>query len=190
MNAAGTNQLQLPFGAGATAPAWSSDGTRIYFQGETADGSDVFAMNADGSGIVNLTNTPGADDSPRPQPVVGPTTGYAFAGFFKPVDNQPVVNVMNAGRAIPVKFSLGGDFGLGVLADGYPKSQQVTCDASAPVSPIEETVSASASSLTYDAATDTYAYVWKSSSSWKDTCRQLVVALDDGSVHRLDFRFG
>ena len=40
---------------------------------------------------------------------------FAFSGFFQPVDNLQVVNVANAGRSIPVKFSLGGNQGLNVL---------------------------------------------------------------------------
>jgi len=50
---------------------------------------------------------------------------YNFSGFFPPVDNPPVVNVVNAGRAIPVKFSLGGNKGLNIFAPGYPVSQQI-----------------------------------------------------------------
>src|SRR5262249_24123722 len=36
------------------------------------------------------------------------TVLYNFTGFFSPVSNPPVLNVVNAGRAIPVKFSLSG----------------------------------------------------------------------------------
>ena len=54
---------------------------------------------------------------------------------------------------------------------------------------IEQTASAGESGLTYDAATDRYGYVWKTSKVWDDTCRQLVVKLDDGTVRQVDFRF-
>ena len=40
---------------------------------------------------------------------------FGFGGFLSPVDNPPVVNTVNAGRTIPVKFTLSGDLGLGVL---------------------------------------------------------------------------
>lgn len=58
----GLNMRRLTSGAGMeSAPVWSPDGTRIAFAGHT-DGSgaqDIFVVNVDGSGIVNLTpNTP------------------------------------------------------------------------------------------------------------------------------------
>ncbi len=45
------------------------------------------------------------------------------------------------------------------------------------------------SSLTYDPASDTYTYVWKTDKRWEGTCRQLVVRLDDGTSHRANFKF-
>jgi hypothetical protein len=114
---------------------------------------------------------------------------WPFEGFFSPVNNQPTLNRVNAGRAIPIKFSLGGDRGLGVLADGYPKSQDVACDSTAPVDGVEETVSADSSGLSYDAASGRYVYVWKTDRAWAGTCRQLVLKLEDGSTHRVTFTF-
>lgn len=116
-------------------------------------------------------------------------TGYAFTGFFQPVDNLPFVNSVKAGQAIPVKFSLGGNQGLNIFEPGYPKSQQIACDSTAPVDGIEETVTAGSSSLSYDASTDTYTYVWKTEKPWANTCRQLVVKLNDGTFHRANFKF-
>jgi len=114
---------------------------------------------------------------------------FPFRGFFQPVDNEPVLNTVNAGRAIPVKFSLGGNRGLDIFAPGYPKSQQVTCDAGAPTDLIDTTVTAGQSSLSYDAGADQYNYVWKTDASWANTCRVLVVKTKDGAVHRADFKF-
>lgn len=111
-----------------------------------------------------------------------------FGGFYAPVNAQPTLNAMNAGRAVPVKFSLSGDRGLSIMAAGYPKSQQIDCGA-ATVDGIEETVPAGGSSLSYDAVTDRYSYVWKTDASWAGTCRQLVVKLIDGTSHRASFRF-
>ena len=44
------------------------------------------------------------------------TVGYRFSGFFQPVDNPPITNVVKAGSSVPLVFSLGGNQGLGVLA--------------------------------------------------------------------------
>jgi probable HAF family extracellular repeat protein len=113
---------------------------------------------------------------------------YDFGGFFSPVDNPDVLNKAKAGSSIPVKFSLGGDKGLDVLATGSLSSQSIDCDSSDPVDAIEQTVTAGASTLTYDATTDQYTYVWKTDRNWRG-CRQLAVALDDGSKHLADFMF-
>ena len=114
---------------------------------------------------------------------------YDFAGFFSPVDGLPTLNSVNAGKAIPVKFSLGGNRGLNIFEAGYPRSQAIACDSSAAVDGIEETLTAGASSLAYDAATGRYLYVWKTERGWVGTCRQLVVKLADGTYHRANFKF-
>jgi hypothetical protein len=117
-----------------------------------------------------------------------PIGGFDFSGFFQPVDNVPTLNQMNAGRSIPVKFSLGGDQGLDIFNDGYPASQNIPCDGSEPVDPVEETTTAN-SGLTYNAAADQYTYVWKTEKSWAGTCRQFILGLTDGSDHVALFKF-
>jgi hypothetical protein len=114
---------------------------------------------------------------------------YNFTGFFQPIDNAPVFNVVKSGSGIPVKFSLGGDQGLNIFLDGYPLSRQITCDSSSPTDGIEQTVTAGSSSLSYDPTTDQYTYVWKTDKAWAGTCRQLVVILKDGSIHYANFSF-
>ena len=86
---------------------------------------------------------------------------------------------VKAGAAVPVKLSLGGDFGLDILAAGSPASQGIACNASATVEDIEETVTAGASSLGYDPQSGRYSYVWKTRKGWAGTCRQLLVTLDE-----------
>jgi hypothetical protein len=116
-------------------------------------------------------------------------THYTFTGFFKPVDNLPVSNVVKAGSAIPVKFSLNGDQGLNIIAAGYPVSSPIACDASAPSEELTETVNAGGSSLSYDTTTGQYIYVWKTDKSWATSCRILVVRLSDGTDHMARFNF-
>lgn len=112
-----------------------------------------------------------------------------FTGFFAPVDNLPTMNSVKAGSAIPVKFSLGGDWGLDIFAAGYPKSEQIACTTGASLDNIENTVNAGGSSLSYDPVADQYVYVWKTDKSWAGTCRQLVAKLADGTYHRANFQF-
>jgi hypothetical protein len=113
---------------------------------------------------------------------------YDYSGFFAPVNNPSVLNAMKAGAAVPVKFSLRGNQGLGIMASGYPKSQQIVCGTSPATDAVEETATASNSGLTYDASSDQYVYVWKTSSTMAGTCQQLVVKLADGTLHRANFQ--
>ena len=110
---------------------------------------------------------------------------YNFSGFFPPVNNPPALNGETAGRNTAVKFSLSGNQGLNIFAAGYPASQQITCSSGAVRADIEQTAGRSS----YDAATDTYTYVWKTENSWLGTCRRLIVRLNDGSDHVAFFGF-
>jgi hypothetical protein len=114
---------------------------------------------------------------------------YGWAGFSQPVDNLPTVNTVKAGSAIPVKFSLGGDQGMNILATGSPSSAQVSCPSNAPVDAIEETATATTSGLKYDPVTDQYNYTWKIASNYAGSCRMLTVKLHDGSSHTALFKF-
>jgi hypothetical protein len=113
---------------------------------------------------------------------------YNWKGFFQPIDMN-VLNKAKAGSAIPVKFSLTGNQGLNIFATGYPTSASVTCGNTATADAIEETVTAGGSTLTYDATADQYVYVWKTTSSWANSCRTLTVKLIDGTVHQANFWF-
>jgi hypothetical protein len=115
---------------------------------------------------------------------------YAFTGFFQPVDNMPTVNAAKAGAAVPVKFSLGGDWGLNIFAAGYPRVQLVQCSTGDLIDSIEETVTAGSSTLSFDAASGRYTYIWKTDSAWANSCRELQVQLNDGEVYRAWFTMG
>lgn len=69
MNSEGLDLVNLTNnGAGVEAfdgqPAWSADGTMIAFTGsrDTSGETDIFIMGADGSNVVNVTNTPMASE--------------------------------------------------------------------------------------------------------------------------------
>ena len=113
---------------------------------------------------------------------------YNFTGFFQPVDNLPIVNTVKAGQGVPVKFSLNGDHGLNIFADGYPKIEFVVC-GSATADAIEITVTAGSSSLSYDPTTDQYTYVWKTDKSWAGKCGTLQVMFNDGTTQTALFKF-
>jgi hypothetical protein len=112
-----------------------------------------------------------------------------FAGFFPPLTNLPDLNVAKAGTTISVKFSLDGDKGLEILAEGYPKSQAISCSSTALVDGVERALPTGGSGLSYNPATDQYTYNWKTNKAWAGTCRQLVVKLMDGAYHQVNFQF-
>lgn len=116
--------------------------------------------------------------------------GHGWNGFFDPVSNDKL-NVVNAGRAIPMKFSLGGDFGLDIFAAGYPSSHRIACPNEDPVTIVnEETVTAGGSTLQYNPSTDTYTYVWKTDKSWANTCREFDLQLKgESTMHVAQFQF-
>jgi hypothetical protein len=113
---------------------------------------------------------------------------YAFNGFFRPIDNLPIVNAVNAGQAIPVKFSLGGDQGLSIFTTGWPKVAVMSCQANTVQDVVEETVTAGNSSLSYS-ADGQYNYVWKTDKAWAGSCRQLQLKFADGSTQVANFVF-
>jgi Tol biopolymer transport system component len=195
MNPDGTGQTPLISEPDSNEqfPAFSPDGEQLAFSGDRDGNEEIYVTDLDGSADpVPLTET----ESPEPPepPVVntrvdwGPFL-YDFDGFHRPVDNPPTLNEVKAGRAVPVKFSLGGDQGLGILAEGYPKSQRIDCNWAAPVDVLEQTATAGDSGLSYDAATGEYTYVWKTGKAWAGTCRQFVLKLDDSTLHRASFTF-
>jgi dipeptidyl aminopeptidase/acylaminoacyl peptidase len=200
MNSDGSQQERLtdtPYNE--NRPSWSPDGSQIAFSAfkaaETNASQDIFKMRSDGTGENNITlgvrytNNPSAS-SFEGHPDWGPSSfSYDFGGFFRPVDNLPTFNKAKAGRSVPVKFSLRGDQGVDILAEGNPKSEQIDCDSTAPVDTVEQAVSAGESHLVYDATTDQYTYVWKTEKRWAGTCRQFTIKLKDSSVHQASFEF-
>ena len=77
VNADGTGPVATPtlFHLGSWShPSWSPDGSRIAMEGNQTGQKDIYTMNADGSGLVQITSDPGNDL----QPSWGPN-GIAYA---------------------------------------------------------------------------------------------------------------
>ena len=87
---------------------------------------------------------------------------------------------------MPVKFTLGGDYGLDVFADGYPVSQDGQCDG-APSDPVETTSSAN-SGLAYDACYRQYSTTGRPQAV-EGQCRTLILQFCDGQELKADFKF-
>ena len=69
------------------------------------------------------------------------------------------------------------------------RSDLIPCDPTAAVDGIEQTLTAGGSSLSFDAGSNQYTYVWKTDKTWAGQCRQLVLKFPAGSVRRADFKF-
>jgi hypothetical protein len=118
------------------------------------------------------------------EPTIDP--GYDFGGFLGAIQDGARVR---AGDAIPIVFALGGDLGLDVLAADSPSSGQVDCDAPREPSDTEPTLSRWGRGLRFNPSTGHYVYWWQTLKPWAGTCRAFVLALNDGSAHRLVVRF-
>jgi hypothetical protein len=115
--------------------------------------------------------------------------GKGSGGSFGEPVRETELNQLKAGAGVPVKFGLGGDFGLSIFAIGYPTSKKIACNTGLPVDPIEETAAITNSGLKYDAAAGHYVYGWKTDKTWSGTCRELNVKLADGTDHPVKFQF-
>lgn len=150
----------------------------------TSSGGPVGSVTATCSGAQdNAGNTNSAS--------VTYSVQYNWNGFFQPLNSDPTVcNVVKAGSAIPVKFSLTGYQGMSVIAPGYPTVGSGTCSGAA-LDPITdaETVTAGNSSLNYDATADQYIYVWKTDKSWVGQAKRFTIVLADGTTHYARFTF-
>jgi len=181
----GANPMIVPLGStftdpGATALDACADDNPIPV---TASGA--VDTNTTGLYEITYTATDGTNASTSIRTVIVP---YAFTGFFTPIANPPELNVVNAGGAITVKFSLGGDKGLDIFAPGYPQVLSLDCTSNQ-ASVLEGTVTAGESTLQYDPGSDRYLYVWKTEKAWAGTCRELVMKLKDETVHTARFKF-
>jgi WD40-like Beta Propeller Repeat len=113
---------------------------------------------------------------------------YAFQGFISPISAPPTLNPAQAGSTVTLRFKLGGNQGLGILASSYPRSHKISCDSAANDQGDDAQTSGS---LSYDPKSQRYSYAWKTSKAWAKPaiCRQFVLRLNDGSAHRANFQF-
>ncbi len=144
-------------------------------------------LDASRSRVLSVVFWPAAANYATATKTVSLAVLYPFSGFFEPVNNPRVLNTAKAGKAIPVRFGLGGNWPLPIFAVGSPKVSAVSCPGWA-TDAIEQTVSATTSGLAYDAATGQYVYTWKTATAWAGSCRKLVVTLKDGTRHEAVFK--
>lgn len=126
-----------------------------------------------------------------PVHITGPAP-YPFTGFQPPVENAPQINSENAGQAIPIKFSLGGDPGPDVLVRGYPTVTPVNCGNEEPIGqaiPADLSGEFGSNALFYESSSHSYTYIWKTDKRMAGTCQQFTLLLTDGTDHFAYFHF-
>ena len=142
----------------------------------------------------NQTGNGNYNPAPPVTQLVNPI-GYAFNGFFQPIDmSTPTLTVWNkatAGQAIPVKWQL--------TLDGVPVSatnsfvglfsNEVSCATGAEIEDAIEEYAPGASGLTYD-GNGNFHFNWKTPAAYKNKCRAMYVSYSDGSTSKLaSFKF-
>ena len=91
-----------------SGPDWSPDGRRIAFTSDRDGRSEVYVMNADGSGVTRLTHNDAVDSSPAWSP-----DGRRIA-FHSTLDGNWEIYVMNADGSGVTRLTNNAAF------DGYP----------------------------------------------------------------------
>ena len=115
------------------------------------------------------------------------TPQYPFSGFLATFRNPPVINEAHSDGVQTFWFRLGGDRGLDVVAAA--ESRRIDCATGDAIGSPEPAVTPSWTGLFYQAYTGRYAYPWKTTTAYKDTCREFALTLADGSVHTARLHF-
>ena len=153
--------------------------------------SQATSRNADGIPVTTATCSGGTDVAGNLAPPVSSTfvAPMTFTGFLNPVNDPPVVNTGNAGRAYPVKFQL-QDAQAGyisslkaVTATTY---QAVACTTFSSQADDLPALASGQSGLQYDATSNEYIYTWNTPST--AGCYLLKLTLADRHVLYADFK--
>lgn len=116
---------------------------------------------------------------------------FDWGGFAQPIKDG--WNRVRAGSAVPVKFRLGGDHGLGIFESGSPRVVEVSCPApnGGGGSPTGAAVTnASISDLRYTPGAGHYQFVWNTTDAMAGACFRLDLELIDDTTRSAYFTFG
>ena len=110
---------------------------------------------------------------------------YAFGGFRSPIVSG--ANEAVAGSTVPVKFRIPGHTSPADVTDVY--SESANCETGEAAWTGVGSPAESFSAVTVDPKNGQYQVDWKTSKTWKGTCRALVLVLSDNTEHAVFFRF-
>jgi hypothetical protein len=114
---------------------------------------------------------------------------FDFSGFQPPVNGPPTLNVEQAGKTIPVKWTLRDFFGLKwpFLSNVQSISSKAIRCPSATTDPVDGEVPIGLSGLKITGGD--FQFNWSTDKRWAGTCRRLFVHFSDGTTPFADFRF-
>ncbi|MDZ4258665.1 MAG: ExeM/NucH family extracellular endonuclease [Gemmatimonadales bacterium] len=118
-----------------------------------------------------------------------PPVSFDFGGFLAPLGGGDGPHAAQAGRVIPLRFSLGGNQGTDIFMPGFPASRPVSCTTGELLGGLMSMVGPGASGLSYAGGADAYSYQWKTAKEWNGTCREVVFRLRDETQHTVVFDF-
>jgi hypothetical protein len=116
---------------------------------------------------------------------------FVFVGFQPPVDAPPMLNTVNAGSTVPVKWTLANAAGTvyaNLNAVQSLSSKQIRCP-NANTDPAGQDVPIGTTDILKITNGTTFQFTWKTSTSFAGTCRRFFIHLSDGSTPYADFKF-
>jgi hypothetical protein len=179
-----TGSATIVLGGGITTVTVSEGGT-----------AKVTAGTGGSFSVANLGPTPvtvvvdGVTTTVAPgQPPLSVQT-WDFVGFAQPIDGEPVLNVVKAGRTVPVKWRLLNPDGTPVstLASATVTARALACSAGISTDQIEET--ASGSSGLQNLGGGLYQLNWSTPASYAGSCKVMSLDIGDGVRHEAYFQF-
>ncbi|KAG2500718.1 hypothetical protein HYH03_001483 [Edaphochlamys debaryana] len=113
----------------------------------------------------------------------------AWSGFLPPVNATGATEMtLTPAQTLPIKWSLGGNYGLGIIdtLNGYPKLQNVACsNPKGPAVGSELSLASSlGSALKFDGSTGQYILNYKIGGVVKDLCYRFVLKLKVCPIER------
>jgi hypothetical protein len=172
---------------------WSAEDalSGIASAGGTVPSGSPIPTGTVGSNTFTVTATDKADNTTTK--TVNYYVRYNFIGFLPPVDNPPVVNVGKAGRTFPVKWQLkdaNGKFISDLAVVKYnPLRYRQTSSSSTIWYDLIPGDTSGASGLRYDGTSNQFIFTWQTSSTFVGKSYELLLELNDGSVHNALFKF-
>jgi serine protease AprX len=105
---------------------------------------------------------------------------YNFTGFFQPVDNLPMLNTANSGRAIPLKWRITDAFGNPVtnLASINLTAVTFACPLGSTSDQLEEYTTGSSGLL--NQGNGYYQFNWSTPKTYASSCKTLKLDLGEG----------